>query len=93
MVSTRQSSNSSTNTDVSSLVEINKPYEAGALVPSKKNQQHSGLSASAGTATEESNSYIGLMDLPVEIIQKILGYLNYNNVAHLRPVSINVQKF
>lgn len=88
MVSTRQSSNSGTNTEVSSLGEFNKIYETGHLVSSKKSHHQSGLSASTPLSTEVSSSLINLLDLPVEVLQKILCYLDYNTVAHLRPVRI-----
>lgn len=88
MVSTRQSSNSSTNADGSIFVELGKNYDAGPSGSSRRNHQQPGLSASVTVSTGESSLYINLLDLPVEILQKILGYLDYNTIAHLRPVCI-----
>lgn len=89
MVSTRQSSNSNTNVDVLIFVEVGKNYDAGPSGTSRRNQQQqAGLSSSAAVLPAgEASSYINILDLPVEILQKVLGYLDYNTVAHLRPVS------
>ena len=93
MVSTRQSSNSSTNVDGSTFVELGKSYDTGPLGSSRKNQQQAGgltASSAASVSVGEISPYINVLDLPVEILQKILGYLDYNTIAHLRPVSIQL---
>jgi hypothetical protein len=88
MVSTRQSSNSNTNTDGLIFVELGKTYDAGPSLTRRNQQQHGGLSPNVNvTSPGDHSSYLNLLDLPVEILQKILGYLDYNTIAHLRPVS------
>ena len=53
-------------------------------------QQVGTSSTTAVVPIIESSSYINLLDLPVEVLQKILGYLDYNTIAHLRPVSLKL---
>ncbi|XP_008210024.1 F-box only protein 28 isoform X3 [Nasonia vitripennis] len=88
MVSTRQSSNSSTHVDGSTFVELG-PGPSGS---SRRSHHQAGLSASVTVSTGESNLYINLLDLPVEILQKILGYMDYNTIANLRPVCHQMDK-
>ncbi|KAJ8670729.1 hypothetical protein QAD02_001988 [Eretmocerus hayati] len=94
MVSTRQSSNSGTNADGSILVELGKNYDAGPSGSSRRHQQQPGTSSGAPNipAAEISSSYIHVLDLPIELQQKILGYLDYNTIAHLRPVCHQMDK-
>ena len=86
MVSTRLSSSSS-NVDNSTFT-----YEAGLPGPSRRNQPQAGCSTSGALQVVPVNMaespYINLLDLPIEILQKVLGYLDYNAIAHLRRVSI-----
>lgn len=84
MVSTRQSSNmgsSSGNGGGGTSGE-----EASSL---KKHQPGTAAGTSNGGSTTESPPVrnLNLLNLPVEILEKIFGYLDYNTVAHLRPVS------
>ncbi|XP_011505445.1 PREDICTED: F-box only protein 28 isoform X2 [Ceratosolen solmsi marchali] len=93
MVSTRQSSNSNTNSDGSIFVELGKNFDAGPSGTRRNQQQNTGLSTNVTVASPgEHSSYINLLDLPVEILQKILGYLDYNTIAHLRPVCHQMDK-
>ncbi|XP_058806340.1 F-box only protein 28 isoform X2 [Phymastichus coffea] len=88
MVSTRQSSNSSTNID-GSILCCDKSYDAApSNTSSRRNQQ----SQSGAVSTTDNTSYINILDLPVEILQKILGYLDYNSIARLRPVCHQMDK-
>ncbi|KAG7190876.1 hypothetical protein KM043_006937 [Ampulex compressa] len=60
-----------------------------ADVAAQKRHPVATASTSSGTPIGEHPSFsnINLLDLPVEIIEKIFSYLDYNTVAHLRPVS------
>ncbi|XP_014217372.1 F-box only protein 28 isoform X2 [Copidosoma floridanum] len=108
MVSTRQSSNSSTNVEAS-LLELGKNYDAGPSGTSRRSQQQqqhpqqpaNGVFSTTGVLVPEeesscnnsSNNYIvNLLDLPVEIIQKILSYMGYNTIAHLRLICHQMDK-
>lgn len=72
MVSTRQSSNMGSHGTGATAQEVS---EAG---PSTRKQH---------TVMENSPSPINLTNLPVELLEKIFSYLDYNTIAHLRPVS------
>jgi len=83
MVSTRQSSN------VGGGGENAGVSEAGLSKTVRHNSQPPPLSEasmSAHTAEVTTTQSINLMDLPPEILLKILGCLSFRNVAHLRPV-------
>ncbi|XP_046737820.1 F-box only protein 28 isoform X2 [Diprion similis] len=49
-------------------------------------QTQSGQSSTAQVAESTPPLNTHLLDLPVEIQEKILGYLDFNTIAHLRPV-------
>jgi len=53
-------------------------------------KKHHSVTASTSNngATIESRN-LNLLDLPVEILEKIFGYLGFNMVAHMRLVSIS----
>jgi hypothetical protein len=85
MVSTRQSSNVGGGGENTGTVS-----EAG---PSKSLRHNNAqppplpeANASSHIAEVASAQNINLMDLPPEILLKILGCLPYRSVAHLRPV-------
>lgn len=82
MVSTRQSSNMGNSGGGGPVGEV------GETLPLRKHQPVTTASTSNGGANAESPPVrsLNLLDLPVEIIEKIFGYLGYNTVAHLRPV-------
>ena len=84
MVSTRQSSNVGSGGENAGVVS-----EAGLSKTVRHNSQPPPLSEasmSAHTADVTTTQSINLMDLPPEILLKILGCLPFRNVAHLRPV-------
>ncbi|XP_035717699.1 F-box only protein 28-like isoform X1 [Vespa mandarinia] len=83
MVSTRQSSSIGANNGGGSVNDIRE------VSPSRKHQASSsaGSSSTSSSVSPPSMCNLSLFDLPVEIIEKIFSYLNYNTVAHLRPVS------
>ncbi|XP_076300811.1 F-box protein dampened isoform X2 [Lasioglossum baleicum] len=71
MVSTRQSSNMGGSNGGGPVAEV------GDSSSSRRNQSVTG---------PPTYSNLNLLDLPVEILEKIFSYLDYNTVAHLRPV-------
>lgn len=71
MVSTRQSSNSSSNIGDG----------LGEMGRSRQQQPQAGTSSNPAVMSQ-----VHLLDLPLEILQKVLGYLDFNKIAHLRPV-------
>lgn len=73
MVSTRQSSNMGGSSGGAAEIE--------AAGPSRRHQTNSQQSM------EPPQMRVGILDLPVEILDKIFGYLGFNSIAHLRPVS------
>lgn len=78
MVSTRQSSN----------MGSSNGGEAGDVSSLKKQHSVTTVSTSVisnGGSTVESRS-LSILDLPVEILEKIFGYLEFNTVAHMRLV-------
>ena len=84
MVSTRQSSS------VGGGGENAGVSEAGLSKTVRHNNSQppplSEASMSAHTVEVTTTQSINLMDLPPEILLKILGSLSFRNVAHLRPV-------
>jgi len=78
MVSTRQSSNMGNNNG-SGSVEVG---EVGTL---KKQQPVTTIDTSNIGSIESCN--VNLLDLPVEVFEKIFSYLGFNTVAHMRLVS------
>lgn len=52
-------------------------------------QVQSGPSVVVPVAESVPTRNINLLDLPIEILEKILGYMDFNSIAHLRPVSIS----
>ncbi|XP_032687834.1 F-box only protein 28 isoform X2 [Odontomachus brunneus] len=94
MVSTRQSSNMGSSSGGggnngggggSGGGSVGEVVEASSL---KKHQPGTAAGTSNGGSTAESPPVhnLNLLNLPVEILEKIFGYLGYNTVAHLRPV-------
>ncbi|XP_066582022.1 F-box only protein 28 isoform X2 [Prorops nasuta] len=82
MVSTRQSSNMGGSTGNGPVSELG---EAG---PSRRqNSVPQGSACEVVTSSEPPVPCLNLLDLPVEVLSKIFSYLDYNTVAHLRPVS------
>lgn len=84
MVSTRQSSN------MGSSNGSGPGGEAGDVNSLKKQHSVTTVSTSSmsnGGPTVESRS-LNLLDLPVEILEKIFGYLGFNTVAHMRLVNM-----
>lgn len=85
MVSTRQSSNVGGGGENAGVVS-----EAGPSKTVRHNNSQppplSEVSISAHTAEATTSQSINLMDLPPEILLKILGFMPFRTVAHLRPV-------
>jgi len=84
MVSTRQSSN------MGSSNSGGPGGEVGDVSSLKKHHSVTTVSTSGtsnGGSTVESRS-LSLLNLPVEILEKIFGYLGFNTVAHMRLVTI-----
>lgn len=83
MVSTRQSSNMGSSSSSSSGGSVSEVVETNSL---KKHQPSASTSSTSnGRSIEVRN--VNLLDLPLEILQKICNYLDYNTVAHMRLVS------
>ncbi|XP_029034712.1 F-box only protein 28 isoform X2 [Osmia bicornis bicornis] len=82
MVSTRQSSSMGASNGGGPVTEI------ADVNSSRRHQSATMASSYSGTSASEPPSYsnLNLLDLPVEILEKIFSYLDYNTVAHLRPV-------
>ncbi|XP_034178962.1 F-box protein dampened isoform X2 [Osmia lignaria lignaria] len=82
MVSTRQSSSMGASNGGGPVTEI------ADVNSSRRHQSATMASSYSGTSVSEPPSYsnLNLLDLPVEILEKIFSYLDYNTVAHLRPV-------
>lgn len=83
MVSTRQSSSMGGSNGGGPAAEVTD-------VNSSRRQQSVAMTSSyTGPSVSEPPPYsnLNLLDLPVEILDKIFSYLDYNTVAHLRPVS------
>nr|XP_003704153.1 PREDICTED: F-box only protein 28 [Megachile rotundata]XP_012142581.1 PREDICTED: F-box only protein 28 [Megachile rotundata]XP_012142582.1 PREDICTED: F-box only protein 28 [Megachile rotundata]XP_012142583.1 PREDICTED: F-box only protein 28 [Megachile rotundata]XP_012142584.1 PREDICTED: F-box only protein 28 [Megachile rotundata]XP_012142586.1 PREDICTED: F-box only protein 28 [Megachile rotundata]XP_012142587.1 PREDICTED: F-box only protein 28 [Megachile rotundata]XP_012142588.1 PREDICTED: len=82
MVSTRQSSSMGASNGGGPVTEITD------VNSSRRHQSATMASSYTGTSTSEPPSYsnVNLLNLPVEILEKIFSYLDYNTVAHLRPV-------
>lgn len=89
MVSTRQSSNMGGGSGGSSVGE-------GHCEPGPSSRKHqSQAPACLPTSTLASSPTVGklnLLDLPMEILEKICSYLDFNTVAHLRPVRERYQR-
>lgn len=83
MVSTRQSSNMGSSGGSGLVGEVE--------VHSLKKQPSVTAGTSNNGATIESRN-LNLLDLPVEVLEKIFGYLGFNMVAHMRLVS-SISKF
>lgn len=82
MVSTRQSSSMGGSNGGGPAAEVTD-------VNSSRRQQSVAMTSSyTGASVSEPPPYsnLNLLDLPVEILDKIFSYLDYNTVAHLRPV-------
>lgn len=80
MVSTRQSSNMGSNSSSGSVGEV------GEASPLKKHHSVTAGTSNSGSTIESHN--LNLLDLPVEVLEKIFSYLGFNMVAHMRLVSI-----
>ncbi|XP_076651603.1 F-box protein dampened isoform X2 [Halictus rubicundus] len=82
MVSTRQSSNMGGSNGGGPVAEV------ADVSSSRRNQSVTMASSYSGVTVSEppTCSNLNLLDLPVEILEKIFSYLDYNTVAHLRPV-------
>lgn len=85
MVSTRQSSNMGGGNGGGPVAEV------ADVSLSRKHQSIAMTNSYSGTPISDPpfTSNLNLLDLPVEVLEKILSYLDYNTVAHLRPVSGN----
>ncbi|XP_043286506.1 F-box only protein 28 isoform X2 [Venturia canescens] len=81
MVSTRQSSNMGGGSGGSSVGE--GVCEPG---PSRRQQPQVQPGLTRQLAMMSSVRNLNLLDLPPEILEKICSFLDYNTVAHLRPV-------
>ncbi|KOX80708.1 F-box only protein 28 [Melipona quadrifasciata] len=80
MVSTRQSSSmggSNGGGPAAEITDVNSSRRSVAMTSS---------CSSASVSEPPSDSNLNLLDLPVEILEKIFSYLDYNTVAHLRPI-------
>ena len=84
-MSTRQSSNMVGSSGGGSVCET-----AIEVVQSRKQPTHTQAEPCSGIQIVEKTapSQFVLLDLPVEILEKICGYLNYNTIASLRPVCL-----
>lgn len=82
MVSTRQSSNMGGSNGGGSVNDV------ADVKPSQRNQSVAMGSTASGASVSEPTPFcnVNLLDLPVEVLEKIFSYLDYNTVAHLRPV-------
>ncbi|XP_076678187.1 F-box protein dampened isoform X2 [Andrena cerasifolii] len=82
MVSTRQSSNMGGSNGGGPVTEV------ADVSPSRRHQSVAMASSYSGVSVSDPpfTSNFNLLDLPVEILEKIFSYLDYNTVAHLRPV-------
>ncbi|KZC05967.1 PREDICTED: F-box only protein 28 [Dufourea novaeangliae] len=82
MVSTRQSSNMGGSNGGGPVAEV-----ADAST-SRRHQSVTMTSSYSGPSVSDPPTFsnLNLLDLPVEILEKIFSYLDYNTVAHLRPV-------
>lgn len=78
MVSTRQSSNMGSSSGSGSV-------EVGEVSTLKKHQPVTTADTSNNVSIESCN--LNLLDLPVEVLEKIFSYLGFNTVAHMRLVS------
>jgi len=79
MVSTRQSSNMGNSSSSGSVGEV------GEVSPLKKHHSVTAGTSNSGSTIESRN--LNLLDLPVEVLEKIFSYLGFNMVAHMRLVS------
>jgi len=70
MVSTRQQSSSSSSGSSTKVVVIPKPEKNFSVV----------------NLGQSSSSHINLLDLPYEILEKILSYTNFKHISQLRSV-------
>lgn len=82
MVSTRQSSNMGSSSGSGPVGEV----EVNSL---KKHHSVTAGTSNNGVTIESRN--LNLLDLPVEVLEKIFSYLGFNMVAHMRLV--NISKF
>ncbi|XP_053976285.1 F-box only protein 28 isoform X1 [Hylaeus anthracinus] len=82
MVSTRQSSNMGGSNGGGPVADV------ADVSPSRRQQSVAMDSSYSGSSVSDPPlfSNLNLLDLPVEILEKIFSYLDYNTVAHLRPV-------
>ncbi|XP_031829469.1 F-box protein dampened isoform X2 [Nomia melanderi] len=82
MVSTRQSSNMGGSNGGGPVTEV------ADVSSSRRHQSVTMASSYSGASVSDSPTFsnLNLLDLPVEILEKILSYLDYNTIAHLRPV-------
>lgn len=81
MVSTRQSSSmggSNGGGPAAEIPDVNSSRRSVAMTSS---------CSGASVSEPPPDSNLNLLDLPVEILEKIFSYLDYNTVACLRPVS------
>lgn len=79
MVSTRQSSNMGNSSSSGSVSEV------GEVSSLKKHHSVTTGTSNSGSTIESRN--LNLLDLPVEVLEKIFSYLGFNMVAHMRLVS------
>lgn len=81
MVSTRQSSNMGSHS-----ARVSEHVDTGPS--SRRNHTQSQMSTAQSTPEPSPVRHLNLMDLPPEIMRKIGSYLDYNTIAHLRPVRL-----
>ncbi|XP_076631925.1 F-box only protein 28-like isoform X2 [Colletes latitarsis] len=62
--------------------------EVANVCPSRAHQSVAMADSYSGTSVSEPPPFsnLNLLDLPIEILEKIFSYLNYDTVARLRPV-------
>ncbi|CAK9795820.1 F-box only protein 28 [Anthophora plagiata] len=82
MVSTRQSSSMGGSNGSGPVAEVTDVSSSRRHQPVAMAGSYNGASAS----DPPPYSNLNLLNLPVEILEKIFSYLDYNTVAHLRPV-------
>ncbi|XP_076758928.1 F-box protein dampened [Xylocopa sonorina] len=82
MVSTRQSSSMGGSNGAVPVTEVTDVSSSRRQEPVAIASTHN--ETSSWVPAPDSN--LNLLDLPVEILEKIFSYLDYNTVAHLRPV-------
>lgn len=93
MVSTRQSSNMGGTSGgggggsvCETVGEVVQPRKHSTHVPGPFSTLQI-VESPPAAATVAIHRQLNLLDMPIEILEKICSYVNYNTVASLRPVS------